>query len=75
MTTEKLAAMANQIALYFQSYPDDRAIEGVAKHIQKFWTPRMRDTLRAAATATPAALDALVVAAMTGAGRVRAPAE
>ncbi len=33
---------ANQIALFFQSYPEEEAIAGVADHLQKFWEPRMR---------------------------------
>ncbi len=33
---------ANQIALFFASYPRDEAVAGVADHLQKFWEPRMR---------------------------------
>ena len=34
--------MANQIALYFASYPHDEALAGVAKHLHDFWEKRMR---------------------------------
>lgn len=34
--------MANQIALFFASYPHDEAVAGVTDHFQKFWEPRMR---------------------------------
>jgi formate dehydrogenase subunit delta len=34
--------MANQIAIFFASYPRDEAIAGIADHLQKFWEPRMR---------------------------------
>jgi formate dehydrogenase subunit delta len=41
-TKEKLVYMANQIAAFFQSMPHDEAADGVAKHINDFWDPRMR---------------------------------
>ena len=34
--------MANQIALFFASYPKDEAVAGVTDHFKKFWEPRMR---------------------------------
>ena len=36
---------ANQIALFFSSYPRDKAVAGVADHLEKFWEPRMRRQL------------------------------
>ena len=33
---------ANQIVLFFASYPHDEAVAGVADHFRKFWEPRMR---------------------------------
>jgi len=33
---------ANQIALFFASYPHDQAVAGVTDHLQKFWERRMR---------------------------------
>ena len=44
-TDEKLVRMANQIATFFLSQPEDIRIEGVATHINKFWEPRMRRQL------------------------------
>ncbi|MDZ7926755.1 MAG: formate dehydrogenase subunit delta [Agrobacterium sp.] len=41
-TDEKLVRMANQIATFFLSQPEDIRVEGVATHINKFWEPRMR---------------------------------
>ena len=42
---EKLVRMANQIATFFLSQPEDIRMEGVATHINKFWEPRMRGHL------------------------------
>lgn len=33
---------ANQIALFFASFPREEAIERVADHLRRFWEPRMR---------------------------------
>lgn len=41
-TDEKLVYMANQIATFFASQPREEAVDGVAKHINDFWAPRMR---------------------------------
>jgi formate dehydrogenase subunit delta len=45
MSSEKLVYMANQIAAFFESQPEDEAVAGVANHINKFWDPRMRGQL------------------------------
>jgi formate dehydrogenase subunit delta len=37
--------MANQIALYFASYPREEAVAGVADHLKKFWERRMRQQI------------------------------
>ena len=37
-----LVRMANQIAEYFQAFPASEAAPGIADHIRKFWTPKMR---------------------------------
>lgn len=34
--------MANQIAIYFASYPREQAVASIADHLKKFWEPRMR---------------------------------
>ena len=36
---------ANQIALYFASYPHEDAVAGTADHLQKFWERRMKQQL------------------------------
>jgi len=41
-TADKLVYMANQIASFFASQPKEEAANGVAKHINDFWEPRMR---------------------------------
>lgn len=33
---------ANQIALFFSSYPHDQAVASVTDHFKKYWEPRMR---------------------------------
>ena len=37
-----MVQMANQIALFFASYPREEAIAGVTDHFKKYWEPRMR---------------------------------
>ncbi len=44
-TSGKLVRMANQIATFFLSQPEDVRVEGVANHINRFWEPRMRRQL------------------------------
>jgi formate dehydrogenase subunit delta len=39
--------MANQIALFFQSSPQDEAVAGVASHLKQFWEARMLRQLQA----------------------------
>jgi formate dehydrogenase subunit delta len=39
--------MANQIAANFAHHPADQAASEVAAHIKSFWTPAMREDLRA----------------------------
>ena len=41
----RLVHKANQIALFFEPYPRETAIEGVVDHLKKFWTPAMRQQL------------------------------
>ena len=45
MKADLMVHNANQIALYFQSFPREEAIEGVLDHIMKFWERRMKDQL------------------------------
>ncbi|MEH3116554.1 MAG: formate dehydrogenase subunit delta [Methylorubrum populi] len=57
---DKLVRMANQIALFFRSYPEEEAVAGIHKHIVAFWTPKMRRDLEGYADEAGARLDALV---------------
>jgi formate dehydrogenase subunit delta len=45
MRAELMIRNANQIALYFASFPREEAIEGVRDHIQRFWERAMKDEL------------------------------
>ena len=43
MIVEKLIRMANQIAVNFDFGPDKpKAVDGVADHLRRFWTPGMK---------------------------------
>ncbi len=64
MTGDKLARMANEIASFFRSYPEEEACAGVRDHIVAFWTPGMRSTFLAFAKAGGAGLDPLVAEAL-----------
>ena len=60
MTPENMVHMANQIALFFNSYPREEAIAGVADHLKRFWEPRMRKQIVAYAAEGGAGLHELV---------------
>ena len=45
MHSELMVHNANQIALYFSSYPHDEAVAGVLDHIKKYWERRMRQQI------------------------------
>jgi formate dehydrogenase subunit delta len=47
-TDAKLLRMAGQIADYYKVY-GEKAPEAIAGHINKFWTPKMREEFLAAA--------------------------
>lgn len=70
MSTDNLIKMANQIAQYFASEPDQKqAVLGVRNHLQMYWTPSMRKELLAWQIAHKGAdLHPLVQAAVKGAG-------
>ena len=47
MNDQHIVNMANQIASFFQAYPDQaEAIEGVSGHLKKFWSQKMRVKLK-----------------------------
>lgn len=59
-STERLVAMANDIAAYFSSDPDHAAaVAGVANHLRRFWEPRMRQKIAAHLAAGGAGLSDL----------------
>lgn len=60
----RLVMMANQIADFFQSYPDAEAIDGIATHVRKFWDPRMRRGIFAHLDAGGDGLKPLALAAL-----------
>lgn len=64
MSSEKLVSMANQIAGFFRSYPEEQAVVGIHDHIAAFWTPRMRDTIVNCARERESKLDPLVLRAL-----------
>ena len=70
----KLDRMANQVAAFFRSYPEDDAVAGVHDHIRAFWPPVRRRNLAARAEAGSAELDPLVVAALHALTTGRSPA-
>ena len=44
MTTdrlEKLVRMANQIGDFYAAMPENEAAAGAARHLKRFWTPKM----------------------------------
>jgi formate dehydrogenase subunit delta len=47
MEPHRLTEMANQIAAFFDSYPEDEAVAATADHLRQFWDPRMRAQLQA----------------------------
>ncbi|WP_426114066.1 formate dehydrogenase subunit delta [Massilia sp. PWRC2] len=66
MKIDNLITMANQIGVFFASYPD--RVEGrteIANHLQRFWAPRMRSELFSYMDANNSAgLDPMVIEAL-----------
>ena len=44
---ERLVTMANDIGNYFRAQGREEAIAGIANHLNRYWTPRMRQKLNA----------------------------
>ena len=63
-TNDKLVRMANQIASFFRSYPDEEAVAGIHKHIVAFWTPKMRRALEGYGPNSDSGLDPLALRAL-----------
>jgi formate dehydrogenase subunit delta len=66
MSAQNLIKMANEIARYFATEPDQAlAVAGIRQHIKNFWTPAMRRDLGAWQEKDPdAVLHPLVLAAL-----------
>ena len=60
MSPDKLVYMANQIGKFFAHQGGDKAVAGVADHLEKFWDPRMRAAIVAHLDAGGNGLDPLV---------------
>ena len=73
-THEKLTRMANQIAGFFRSYPEEEAIAGVQEHIRAFWSPVMRRDLIQCIADGDVRIDPLVLAAAKDLAHARTPA-
>jgi len=58
-----IVRMANQIATFFASQPEKEQVEGVARHINAYWEPRMRRQLFDIVRAGGGGLHALVLSA------------
>jgi formate dehydrogenase subunit delta len=64
-TSEHIVQMANDIGNFFRAEPDRQvALEGIANHINKFWTRRMRQKLLEYVQQGGAELDELPKAAL-----------
>jgi formate dehydrogenase subunit delta len=74
-SAEHLVKMANDIGDFFRSEPERKeAIAGIANHISRFWTPRMRQKLLAhVAQHGEAALDELPREALKSIAKNSAP--
>ena len=57
---DKLIRMANQIASFFRSYPDDEAMAGIAKHLESLLDAEDATHLRGAVAAGAPGIDLLV---------------
>jgi len=64
MENRDMIRMVNQIAAYFEAYPRNEALEGIAAHIRNFWDPRMRKQLSEYIEAGAEGLSPLATAAL-----------
>ena len=70
MSPDKMIYMANQIATFFKSQPEQGKAQKVAAHLNDFWDPRMRRQLLDHVAKGGDGLDPVVIAA---AAHVREP--
>jgi formate dehydrogenase subunit delta len=64
MQPDKLVMMANQIAAFFATQGEARAVPQIADHIEKFWDPRMRRQIATHVARGGAGLSPLALAAI-----------
>ena len=72
--SKKLVMMANQIAKFFESQGEARALPQITKHIEDFWDPRMRREIIAHIAGGGAGLDPLALEALKNLKPVKASA-
>lgn len=70
---QKLVRMANQIATFFRSYPEEEAVAGIHKHIVAFWTPKMRRALGTYSSTEGSGLDPLAARAISETPHAESP--
>ncbi|PLW77961.1 formate dehydrogenase subunit delta [Cohaesibacter celericrescens] len=63
MSPEKMVHMANQIAIFFKSQPEENRADQVAGHLTDLWEPRMRAQLLSYIESGGQGLDDLVLKA------------
>jgi formate dehydrogenase subunit delta len=61
---DKLVRMANQIGAAFSASPEAEAVESLATHLKRFWTPKMIRELVAFADAGHSGLSANAASAV-----------
>jgi len=61
---DKLVHMANQIGDFYAAMPEQVAIEGVAVHLSRYWTPKMIREIVAFADHGGAALNPIAARAV-----------
>ncbi|WP_020086349.1 MULTISPECIES: formate dehydrogenase subunit delta [Hyphomicrobium] len=62
--SDALVRMANDIGKFFRSQGEERAVVGIADHIQKFWEPRMKKQIFEHLDEGGAGLDPLALKAL-----------
>ena len=72
MENRDMIRMVNQIAAFFEAYPRNEALEGIAKHIRGSWTPRMRQQLSDYIEAGAEGLSPLATAALSAKPKAKA---
>ena len=64
MKSSTMVHNANQIALFFATYPHEEAVAGVTDHIRKYWERRMRDQIEQYVASGGAGLHPIVLEAL-----------